>query len=207
MMVELWKRKREMGDEGESDIEDTGGYGKSGVRLAWLGVTPLVLLLSFRDLIKSLNDPSIDTWSEIMNYYSNFYIGSTFWICSPIGHISIAERLYQLIYNNSQTKSKSDVLHLWIRIGRNFSILNGYSSLAGKLIHGRQPKNYSLMLQWFLFKEMRCHQSQTTKASRNMHSHVRDKLWTINQYIGVLSTEWTCTNQPFIRHSSLRLGE
>jgi hypothetical protein len=33
-MVEFWKRKREMGDEYENDVEDTRGYGKSGVRLA-----------------------------------------------------------------------------------------------------------------------------------------------------------------------------
>jgi hypothetical protein len=37
MMVELWTSKRE-GDEDESDVEDTSGYEKSGVRLAKLGV-------------------------------------------------------------------------------------------------------------------------------------------------------------------------
>jgi len=35
-MVELWTRKREMGDEDENDMEDMRGYEKSGVRLAWL---------------------------------------------------------------------------------------------------------------------------------------------------------------------------
>jgi hypothetical protein len=34
MMIEWWKRKREMGDEDENDVEDTSGYGKSGVPLA-----------------------------------------------------------------------------------------------------------------------------------------------------------------------------
>jgi len=34
MMVELWTRKREMGDEDENDMEDTSSYGKAGVRLA-----------------------------------------------------------------------------------------------------------------------------------------------------------------------------
>ena len=34
MMVEMWIRKREMGDEDENDVEDTSGYEKSGVRLA-----------------------------------------------------------------------------------------------------------------------------------------------------------------------------
>jgi len=28
MMVELWTRKREMGDEDAHDVEDTSGYGK-----------------------------------------------------------------------------------------------------------------------------------------------------------------------------------
>jgi len=30
MMVELWTRKREMGDEDENDMEDMSGYEKSG---------------------------------------------------------------------------------------------------------------------------------------------------------------------------------
>jgi hypothetical protein len=33
-MVELWMRKRDMGDEDEHDVEDTSGYDKSGVQLA-----------------------------------------------------------------------------------------------------------------------------------------------------------------------------
>jgi len=33
MMVELWMRKREMGDEDENDMEDMSGPEKSGVRL------------------------------------------------------------------------------------------------------------------------------------------------------------------------------
>jgi hypothetical protein len=34
MMIELWPRKREMGDEDEYDVEDTSGNEISGVRLA-----------------------------------------------------------------------------------------------------------------------------------------------------------------------------
>jgi hypothetical protein len=34
MMVELWTRKREMGDEDENDMENMSGFEKSGVRLA-----------------------------------------------------------------------------------------------------------------------------------------------------------------------------
>jgi len=31
MMVVLWTRRREMGDEDENDMENTSGYEKSGV--------------------------------------------------------------------------------------------------------------------------------------------------------------------------------
>jgi len=34
MIVELWTRKREMGDEAENNMEDMSGDEKSGVRLA-----------------------------------------------------------------------------------------------------------------------------------------------------------------------------
>jgi len=34
MIIELWTRKREMGDEDENDMENTSGYEKSGVQLA-----------------------------------------------------------------------------------------------------------------------------------------------------------------------------
>jgi len=34
MMVEMWMRKREMGDKDENNVEDMSGYEKSGVRLA-----------------------------------------------------------------------------------------------------------------------------------------------------------------------------
>jgi len=42
MMVELWTRKREMGDEDENDLDNTSGYEESGVRLACLGWEDLV---------------------------------------------------------------------------------------------------------------------------------------------------------------------
>ena len=45
MMVELWTRKSEMGEEDENDMEDTSGYEKSRLRLAWLGSEDLVLVL------------------------------------------------------------------------------------------------------------------------------------------------------------------
>jgi len=45
MMVELWTRRREMGDEDENDTEDTSGYEKSEVQLAWLGLEDVVSVL------------------------------------------------------------------------------------------------------------------------------------------------------------------
>jgi len=37
-------KEREMGDEDGNDTEDTSGYEKSGVWLAWLGLEDLVLV-------------------------------------------------------------------------------------------------------------------------------------------------------------------
>jgi len=45
MMVELWTRKREMGDEDENDMKDTSRPDKSGVWLAWFELEDLVSLL------------------------------------------------------------------------------------------------------------------------------------------------------------------
>jgi len=46
MMVELWMRKREMGDEDENNIEDTSGYDKSGEWPAWFGLEdPISVIL------------------------------------------------------------------------------------------------------------------------------------------------------------------
>jgi len=55
---------------------------------------------------KSLDDSYIDTWSEITNHHSDFYIGSTFRICSLLGHISITRPLNQLIHDNRKAKCK-----------------------------------------------------------------------------------------------------
>jgi hypothetical protein len=45
MMVELWTRKWEMGDEDENDIEDTSSYEESGIQLAWLCLEDLVSVI------------------------------------------------------------------------------------------------------------------------------------------------------------------
>jgi len=45
MMVELWTRKREMGDVDENNMEDVRCCEESWVRLAWLGLQDLVSVL------------------------------------------------------------------------------------------------------------------------------------------------------------------
>jgi len=60
-----------------------------------LNVTPLVLQVYFGDHTRSLDNPNTNTQSEIMNYHSDFLIGSTFQIGSPIGNISITLPVYQ----------------------------------------------------------------------------------------------------------------
>ena len=42
MMIELWTRKRDLRDEDENNVEDTSGYEKTGVQLAWVGWEDLV---------------------------------------------------------------------------------------------------------------------------------------------------------------------
>jgi len=45
MIVELWTRKREMGDEDGNNMEDMGEHDKSGVGLAWMGLEDLALVI------------------------------------------------------------------------------------------------------------------------------------------------------------------
>jgi len=45
MMVELWTRKKEKGDEVEDNVEDTNGYEKSGVWCTLLVLEDLVSVL------------------------------------------------------------------------------------------------------------------------------------------------------------------
>jgi hypothetical protein len=42
MMVELWTRKRHIGEEDENDMDNTTGYETSGVRLSGLGLENLI---------------------------------------------------------------------------------------------------------------------------------------------------------------------
>jgi len=156
--------------------------------------TPLVLQLNIQDHTQSLDDPYIDTVSDITNYHSDIYIGSTCQICSPIIHISITQPLYQLIQDNSEAKRGYDVHHRWISTGCNFSIQYSYCLSAGMLIPGRRLNDYSLMLQWFIPREMRCRRYHTTMASRDMQCDMRDRSLTSKGYIWVLSTEWTYMN-------------
>ena len=55
-------------------LEDRPGEGGGSV-------TSVVLQVYFRDHSRSLNNPNMNTHSDIMNYHSGFPIGSTFRIC------------------------------------------------------------------------------------------------------------------------------
>jgi len=57
MMVQLWTRQREMGDEDGNDLENTSGHEKSGVRLGWLGLEdlPSVLLPAGSGLVPAVS--------------------------------------------------------------------------------------------------------------------------------------------------------
>jgi hypothetical protein len=79
------------------------------------------------------------------------------------------------------------------------SIVDGCSLSAGNLIPRRRANNYSLMLQWFSPKEIRCRQYQTIMTSRDMQNHIRDMSVTNDWDIGAQFTEWTYTNQPLYR--------
>jgi hypothetical protein len=56
---------------------------------------PLVLQVYIRDHTELLNNPNMDTQSEVMSYHSDFLIGSTFRIWVPIGCIPITLPLYE----------------------------------------------------------------------------------------------------------------
>jgi len=45
IMIELWTRQREIGEEDENDMEDTSSYEKSGVQLAQLCLEDPVLVM------------------------------------------------------------------------------------------------------------------------------------------------------------------
>jgi hypothetical protein len=74
----------------------------------------------------------MDTQFKLMKYHSDFLIGSTFRISSPIGNISITLAEYQYINDSDQAKRKLDTNHLLIGIGRMISIVNGLFLIGRK---------------------------------------------------------------------------
>ena len=85
------------------------------VLFLWLGdkpgeevgsVMPLMLQVYFRDNSGSLHIPHMDIQSEIKNWHSDFFIRSTFRICSSIGNISITLPSCQLINNREHTEGR-----------------------------------------------------------------------------------------------------
>jgi hypothetical protein len=91
-------------------------------------------------------------------------------------------------------------------IGCGISIFNDYSLSAGNFISSYRTNDYSLMLQWCIPREMRCHQHQSIIASQDMQSHMRDKSISNNRHIGSQSTKWTYTKPPLFRPHLLVLG-
>ena len=77
-----------------------------------LVVTPLVLQVYFRDHTGSLDNPNMNTESERMNYDSDFLIGSTFRICSPIGNISVTLPWYQLNDDSDRAEHRYNMHYL-----------------------------------------------------------------------------------------------
>jgi len=73
---------------------------------------PLVLQVYFWNYIGSLDNPIMDTRSRFTNYHSDFRIGCTFHISSPISQISITRPSHQLINDSDEAKRKWDVYHL-----------------------------------------------------------------------------------------------
>jgi hypothetical protein len=69
-------------------------------------VTLLVLQVYFGDHTESLDNPNMDTQSEIINYHSDFLIGLYFRICSSIGNITITLPLYQQTDDSDQAERK-----------------------------------------------------------------------------------------------------
>ena len=87
--------------------EWSGGYELNWEIGGMTSVKPLVLQVYFRDHSGSLDNPNVDAYSDIMNYHTDFPIGSTFRICSPIGTISIPLPRYQ--YDQRQRSSQVQI--------------------------------------------------------------------------------------------------
>ena len=75
-------------------------------KMGWKCVMPLVLQVYFRGHQGSLNNPSMDTQSELMNCHSDYLIGSNFLICSPIGNIFITLPWYEETNKSDQAERK-----------------------------------------------------------------------------------------------------
>jgi len=91
MMVELWMRKKEMGDGDDNDMEDMRGYEESGVWLARLGLEDLVSVLwpTGSELVPAVS--GMVNWLAHQIYYvpvshDDFphLIGSLSFLCSTL---------------------------------------------------------------------------------------------------------------------------
>lgn len=67
------------------------------------------------------------------------------------------------------------------------------------LFYSRRPNNYAYLHEWLNLNGMIHRHHRSTMTSEDVQSHIRDHLVTNNQYVGVLSTEWSYTNQLLFR--------
>jgi hypothetical protein len=141
----------------------------------------------------------MDTQSEIMNYHSDFRIGSTFQSCSPISYISVTLPVYQMTNDSRQAEPKLGVCYLLISIGRKNSIVNWHCISPADHNLGRWTTDNSLMLPWVIRWRIRCCQHQNIMTSRDMQSYIPDTSQCKNQIIGAQSTQWTCWNESLFR--------
>jgi hypothetical protein len=151
--------------------------------------------------------------------FQKWILNSNWWIITRISyldqpaesvHLFVISPLPYLHMNRPTTAIKPSINKMCVIfrsvlvVGYLLSMV--YSLSAGNLIHSRLTNKYHLMLQWFICYEMKCRQYQTSTASRHMWSHTWYKWVTNDWYIGILSTEWTYTNQPLFRAHLLFLG-
>jgi len=113
MTIELWTRKREMGDEHKNVVEDTSRYEKSGVRLPWFGLEDLILVyLHARSGLINAVLRMVNWLTHKIRFKSQFLI-----IISPISsHLSLSR--HQL-YRCLRTQSYVIALYLsmpWSRV-------------------------------------------------------------------------------------------
>ena len=103
MLVELWTRKREMGDEDENDEEDMSGYGKSGVQICLIGLGRLPINI----ITRRIGTRTCHIWDGKLTRLQNSLKSQCLMIISPFStHYSLSRpELYRHEVESSLTIS------------------------------------------------------------------------------------------------------